>query len=150
MSQGIQNHLECRLQPICLWGSLWEQQSGRISAIYIPPPQLLPHYFWSHKKESAGNGEMVLVLDFHFHLCVVLTARLILTSSPLRIITIPRQAGSRNFVLQQPDGVMAVCRTQCSSVLLTLLGLAWTHLRKSKAVDVWYFHFSSFQWWEWL
>ena len=49
---------------------------------------------------------MVLVLHFLIHLCVVLTARLILTSSPVvpRIITIPRQAGSRNFVLQQPDG----------------------------------------------
>ena len=81
-----------------------EQQSGLISAIYIPPPKLLPVYFWSHKKESAHYGEMVLVLDFHFHLCVVLTARLILTSSPPRIITIPRQVGSHTFVLQQPDG----------------------------------------------
>ena len=62
---------------------------------------------------------MVLVLHFLIHLCVVLTARLILTSSPVvpRIITIPRQAGYRN-------NLMAVCRKQCSSVLLTLLGLA--------------------------
>ena len=81
-----------------------EQQSGLIFAIYIPPPRHLPLYFWSYKKGSGRYWKMVLVLHFHFHLCVVLTARLILTSSPPRIITIPRQVGSHTFVLQQPDG----------------------------------------------
>ena len=79
-----------------------EQQSDLISAIYIPPPKLLPVYFCSYKKESGRYWKMVLVLHFLIHPCVVLTARLILTSSPVvpRIITIPRQVGSRNFVLQ--------------------------------------------------
>ena len=63
---------------------------------------------------------MVLVLHFLIHLCVVLTARLILTSSPVvpRIITIPRQAGSRN-------NLMAVCtgnsvQVSCSHCLVWL------------------------------
>ena len=107
-----------------------EQQSGLISAIYIPPPKLLPVYFWSDKKESGRYWKMVLVLHFHFHPCVVLTALLILTSSPVvpRIITIPRQAGSRN-------NLMAVCtgnsvQVSCSHCLVWL-ELIWENLEQS-------------------
>ena len=107
-----------------------KQQSGLIFAIYIPPPKLLPVYFWSYKKESGRYWKMVLVLHFLIHPCVVLTARLILTSSPVvsRIITIPRQAGSGNLVLQQPDGSLWETMFKC------LAHIAWFGLNSFEKI----------------